>query len=242
MSILSVDFHTHILPGIDDGCPNVVEAVQMLQMEYTQGVKKVFFTPHFHADVDYPDDFIAKRKQAFDTLVDKIETDKDYPELILGAEVRFCPGMSAWEQLNMLTLGDTGYILIEMPNAVWGEEVYAELESIYKNRNLIPILAHVERYFVPFRTHAMLRRFRALPLCLQYNCDFFIERRTRNLARKLLSKGFVDVIGSDCHSATWRAPNIQQAREEILDFVDEASVRIIERNEQMISQSRYVKE
>ena len=69
MSILSVDFHSHILPGIDDGCPAVDEAIKMLQMECEQGVKKIFLTPHFNAHVDFPDVFIKKRRKSFDELM-----------------------------------------------------------------------------------------------------------------------------------------------------------------------------
>lgn len=42
-----VDFHTHILPGIDDGSKTSEESVAMLQMEAQQGIEHVVLTPHF---------------------------------------------------------------------------------------------------------------------------------------------------------------------------------------------------
>ena len=45
-----LDFHTHILPGVDDGSRNVDESMQMLAKMKEQGVSQVVATPHFYAD------------------------------------------------------------------------------------------------------------------------------------------------------------------------------------------------
>src|SRR5699024_4221728 len=55
-----IDIHCHIIPGVDDGAESFEEAVQMLRMEYTQGVRKIIATPHY-------------RKQYFETSAEKIK-------------------------------------------------------------------------------------------------------------------------------------------------------------------------
>ena len=45
-----IDFHTHILPGIDDGSRNSEESIQMLNLEQEQDITKIVFTPHFYAN------------------------------------------------------------------------------------------------------------------------------------------------------------------------------------------------
>lgn len=222
MQFLSVDLHTHILPGIDDGCPSAEEAVRMLRMEYEQGVKTVFLTPHFRGQNMYPNQFLESRQASYDAMLSALSANDLIPQLVLGAEVRYCPGMSAWEQLTDLTLGNTNCILIEMPFGYWPASAYQELKFILNERKLVPILAHIERYFLPFRKRSMLKSLLEIPVLLQCNASFFTERRTRAFALKLFKENRVHFIGSDCHSATWRAPNIGFAREILRSHTNEA--------------------
>ena len=60
-----VDFHTHILPGIDDGSSSAEESLAMLQMEKEQGIDTVVVTPHFYPQEDRPERFLKRRKEAF---------------------------------------------------------------------------------------------------------------------------------------------------------------------------------
>lgn len=54
-----IDFHSHILPAMDDGSRNIEESLQMLRMLQEQGVERVIATPHFYADENPPDVFCA---------------------------------------------------------------------------------------------------------------------------------------------------------------------------------------
>ena len=44
---MRIDFHTHILPGMDDGSSSIEESLAMLQAEGDAGIERVVFTPHF---------------------------------------------------------------------------------------------------------------------------------------------------------------------------------------------------
>jgi len=63
-----IDFHTHVLPGIDDGSASLDESLEMLRMEMLQGIKTVVATPHFYAHHDEPDRFIERRAMAEERL------------------------------------------------------------------------------------------------------------------------------------------------------------------------------
>ena len=52
-----IDFHTHILPGLDDGAKSVAISAGLLQMEADQGVKEIVFTPHYYAKKTVPRNF-----------------------------------------------------------------------------------------------------------------------------------------------------------------------------------------
>ena len=63
-----IDFHSHILPAMDDGSKNIEESLQMLRMLQEQGVERVIATPHFYADENPPDVFLRRRADAWEHL------------------------------------------------------------------------------------------------------------------------------------------------------------------------------
>ena len=59
-----VDFHSHILPGMDDGASSPEESLQMLARSRQQGVDVLFATSHFYADEEDPAAFLVRREEA----------------------------------------------------------------------------------------------------------------------------------------------------------------------------------
>ncbi len=226
--ILTTDFHSHILPGIDDGSPTPEESIEMIRMEQADGVNRIILTPHFYPQQMYPAEFIAKRQESLDRLLSVLPVDMDTPQLILGAEVLFSPGMSQWDQLDTLTIGNTKYILIEMPFFKWGESAFLELKLIHNERGLKPILAHIERYLPSCLGSLFLNRISELPVFLQSNCEFITDNRTQRTALKFIKAKKIQFIGTDCHSASWRAPNMAQAREILLKNTDMKTLAFLE--------------
>lgn len=236
MTMLLTDFHTHILPNIDDGSTSTEEAVKLVHQELEQGVQTICLTPHFDAQKLYPEEFLKNRDAAMVHLRSELGDEDVIPDFVLGAEVQFCSGMSLWEQLDQLTLGNTGYILIEMPLPPWKDSVLKELEAIYTERNIVPILAHIERYLTPFNMKKILQRLDRLPVLLQVNCSFFNEWRTRKTALKLLNAHKIHLIGSDCHRTSWRPPNMMQTRNILSKHLTQATVSFLSMTEKSILQ------
>lgn len=234
MKILTADFHTHILPEIDDGSKSVEESLEMLYKEQSDGVESIFLTPHFSGQQMYPDTFLTARENALNQLRRVLSNHAKMPELISGAEVQYSPGMSQWEQLDLLSIGDSKYILIEMPFAKWTDSIYSELRYICFQRGLTPIIAHVERYLTRFNAKRVLNCLLSIPVLLQVNCEFLTDKRTQNTALKLLKEQKVHLIGSDCHSATWRSPIMAEAREVLLSNADAQTLAFLENNERNV--------
>ena len=63
------DFHSHILPGVDDGSTSVEESIAMLRMLSRQGVSHVVATPHFYPNYDDPEQFLRRRKDVYEDLL-----------------------------------------------------------------------------------------------------------------------------------------------------------------------------
>jgi protein-tyrosine phosphatase len=124
-----VDFHSHILPDMDDGSASVEESLAMLRMEQEQGITHVVATPHFYARYDSPAQFLQKRERAEALLRKEMEKYKDLPQLTVGAEVYYFAGMSESEFLPQLTTGGGNCILVEMPHGPWTDQMYRELTA-----------------------------------------------------------------------------------------------------------------
>ena len=213
-----VDFHTHILPCVDDGSHSLEESIEMLKEQSKQGVSRVVATPHFYANHHSPLRFFNKRQEAECRLREAMSAFQDMPKLSVGAEVFFFEGVSDCEFLQEMAVSDTNCVMIEMPMGKWSKRNLQELAEIKYKQGLVPVIAHIDRYIRPFRTNRIPEILSELPVIIQANSSFFIDIFTRRLALKLLKEGKIQLIGSDCHNLDIRPPNISQA----LDIIEES--------------------
>lgn len=229
-----IDVHCHILPGIDDGSRSVEESLTMLRSEAAQGIRHVVATPHFYAHQDTPEHFLAKRAAAEETLRAAMKEDSSLPGLEVGAEVHYYSGIGNSEILSELTMGHGGCILIEMPQPPWTSRMYYELEEIRSRQNLTPIIAHIDRYIGPFRTHGIPENLEKLPVLVQANAGFFLRRGTTKMALRMLERGQIHLLGSDCHDMLVRAPNLQKAEDVIRSHLGREPLDRIQQKQQMM--------
>ena len=206
-----IDFHSHVLPGMDDGSESVAQSLQMLRLLAQQGVTHVVATPHFYAHQDTPDAFLARRAESEASLRAAMAGCDGLPELLMGAEVHYFPGISEAAAVRGLTIGGKSCMLLEMPEYAWTASMYREMEQLKSKQGITPILAHVDRYMGPWHNRDLPKRLARLPVAVQVNGAFFLRRSTRGLALKLLRQGFVHLLGSDCHNVTTRRPNLGEA-------------------------------
>ena len=210
-----VDFHSHILPGIDDRSSSREMSIEMLRMEARQGITHVVATPHFYANEDKLERFLQRRDRAEQALRSEMEKHTGLPELLVGAEVSFFRGISETKFLRDLTIRGSDCILIEMPAAPWNESMFAELGAIWERQRLMPIIAHLDRYIGPWWTYRIPERLARLPVLVQANAEAFTDRRMAKLMLRLLKEDGVHLLGSDCHNIADRKPNLAQAMERI---------------------------
>lgn len=206
-----IDFHSHILPGIDDGSASLQESIELLRLEAAQGICHVLLTPHFYAMEDEPEGFLRRRAEAEALLREEMGRHDGLPRVSMGAEVSFFRGMSESEYLRRLTIAGGKCILIEMPPAPWPECVYRELEKIWLLQGIVPVLAHIDRYISPLRTYHIPARLAKLPVLVQANASFFLDRRTAGMAMRLLKADRIHILGSDCHNVMDRRPELGKA-------------------------------
>lgn len=201
------DLHSHVLPGMDDGCKTPEESRRVLEMSARQGVRYLAATPHFYAEQESVDSFLARREAAMKRLA-AATRELEGPQLCLGAEVAWYPGLLQEQQLDALCLGRSNYLLLEMPFSRWTPSVARQVRALRYEQGIVPILAHVERYPDVGR---MLDELIENGVLIQMNAEHLLQNR-RDAAR-LLRRGMVDVLGSDCHGAEHRPPKLGPAWE-----------------------------
>ena len=205
-----IDWHSHILPAMDDGSRDVAESISMLEMLTSQGVDTVIATPHFYANDESVESFLNRRDEAYAML--KSHLTDDLPEIILGAEVRFYSGISRSPDLKALRIEGSKLLLLEMPMTKWTEYMVRELIELSCKSGIQIVLAHVERY-LGLQKKSVWERIAQSGILMQVNGRFFTSFSTKRKAISLLREGSVQFVGSDCHNTTSRAPKIGDAFE-----------------------------
>ncbi len=214
--IQRIDFHTHILPAIDDGSSSIEESLNMLKILADANVEAVVLTPHFYADRDYPEAFLKARQESFEKLKAAVENEH-LPKLFIGAEVAYFDGIRTCDQMKDLVIVGTDCLLIELPFSGWNTRVFDNILRLANRIHITPILAHIDRYRLKRSDLHLLEVFSEAGGIIQGNADFFLARNTEKKALKMFEIGMIQILGSDCHNIRSRAPKIGGA----FDIIDQ---------------------
>lgn len=206
-----IDFHSHILPGIDDGSKNIDTSVQMLQESRAQGVDIMIATPHFYASRNRIEIFLENRKKAFETLEKHMP--QMAPKIRLGAEVAFFSGMSRADQIEKLTIEGTRILLLEMPFGPWTDSEILEVKKLIEERGFHIVLAHLERFMKMSANKKYINQLLQMPLHVQINAEGLLDWKQRRKLIKMFAKNEAHFLGSDCHGMHHRPPNLISGRE-----------------------------
>ncbi len=230
------DFHSHALPGIDDGSRDANESKAMLEASFGQGVGALALTPHFYARHDRPEHFLKKRAEALERLSAVYDPEK-HPTVFVGAEVAYYEGPGNSRAAPELTLGESKFLLIEMPFSRWNETVFRDIDAL-RARGIVPIVAHIERY-MQYQKRGTLEKLIAGGCLLQSNAEFFLEKHTAKKALKMLKKGQIALLGSDMHNLTSRPQQLLAAATAIENAgLGEALSEILDRSAYVFSQMK----
>ena len=228
-----IDFHAHILPGMDDGSESVKDSLRMLRYSASQGITSIVATPHFYAEHESPHSFLKRRGEAWKLLQEGCRGEAGLPGIFPGAEVRMFSGMAASEEIEKLAIAGTRYILIETPFERWTENVFRTLSSV-RAKGLHPIIVHIERYVSFQKGTDNIERLLSGDVLIQANAEAFLKRFGSRWAMRMLSQGRVHLLGSDCHNMTSRPPNLGEGAEVIRRKLGEDVIRDISRRAERI--------
>ena len=209
-----IDFHTHLLPCIDDGANSVETAKRMIEQSKEQGVTTVLLTSHYYGKKRSPEQFLEKRAEAFALLKSVAPQGIDFR---LAAEVHFTGDIiPSFTDLAKLKIEGTNYILLELPfTSVWRKDLLERIKEFIDETGLTPVLAHIERYETFQKNPKMLSKFVAAGCLTQLNAKAFLDKKRVSFAQAALRHGLAHCIGSDMHDCESRAQNLAFAKAEI---------------------------
>ena len=200
LSGLHCDMHSHLIPGIDDGSPDLETSIRLIRGLMDLGYKKIITTPHVNADIFPNTSAIIRAGQA--ELTGELERQKIDVELSAAAE--YLIDDSFMRMLDndepLLTLQDR-LVLVELSFAVPAmnlKEVLFQLQL----KGYQPVLAHPERYLYFGANKAWYQELRDAGCLFQLNLMSFsghYGRESLQLVEYLVKKKFVDLLGTDLH-------------------------------------------
>ncbi len=209
-----IDLHCHMLPGIDDGAPDLATALAMARIAVADGIHTVACTPHIYPGL-YENDAAGIRRAIADFRVALAEAGIALT-LVEGADTHMAPDLVQNLKAGRVpTLAGSRYFLYEPPHHVapprLEEQVFALLANGY-----VPVITHPERLTWIESHYAIFLRLAKAGAWLQLTAGAVTGRfgkRPQYWSQKLMDEGPVHLIASDAHSAGRRSPVMSEARE-----------------------------
>lgn len=223
-----IDFHSHILPSIDDGATDCTMSIKMLKDAYNAGIHTVVSTSHCYpkteADIE---NFLQKRADAYANLKQAISSEENIPKIVLGCEVNVSTDLAELKNIKKLCIENTDYLLVEMPHGGWEEWM---VDSVYKLTllGIRPIMAHIDRYM--FHDKELFRALSELGFLYQVNSDLFVSKGVKRIANHIIHSGHLHILGSDMHNITTRKSTLAKAIKVLSKRYGEDAVRQIYSN------------
>lgn len=193
----SVDIHSHILPGIDDGAKNIDESLILVEKMHKLGFRKMIATPH-----TYPGLYNNSNQnitESYNLVFDKIKNEYD-----IGYASEYMCDDSIYEKIenNSILTFKSKHVLIEMSFMAMYNDFYNLLFKLNLNKYQ-PILAHPERYLFIANNFDEFRKIK------KYGCKFQLNLlsitghygdQVLKISEKLLEENLIDFVGSDIHN------------------------------------------
>lgn len=206
-----IDIHNHRLFGVDDGAETLEDSIHMLQDAKRQEIEKIILTPHYRRGMfAYPtgvieENFIKLKEKAGELGM----------ELFLGCEYHVNSDIVKNLQSGRCkTLAESDYVLTEYSYQTEYSYIAEQTQHLL-SCGYFPVIAHVERYQCLQKKPVLCKELADMGALIQINADSVLGLdgfSAKQFCRKLLKKGWADIIASDAHNRSDRACNLKECR------------------------------
>ena len=211
-----VDIHHHLLPGLDDGSPDLATSIDMARMAAQDGITHIVCTPHANDRYVY-DPF--RVEDLITTLRSRLIEERIELRLVRGADFHLTYDniREAIADPARFSIAGRGYLMTELPD--YGSftnfnETFYQLQVA----NLTPVLTHPERNATLQGDRSRLEDWMRQGVLMQVTAGSVLGhmgRKAQKMAYDLLEKRWVHFIATDAHNLTSRPPKLRAAYEEV---------------------------
>ncbi|MFO1020305.1 MAG: CpsB/CapC family capsule biosynthesis tyrosine phosphatase [Planctomycetales bacterium] len=197
-----IDLHSHLVPGIDDGCATREDSLACVRQLMAQGFIGTVCTPHIIQD-QFPDNTPARIAPLVAELQEYLIANGLNYRLWTGGEVRIAPGILNWfDSIGIPTLGSSRYVLLDWWERAWPDYGYGLFRDLL-DANYQPILAHPERMGLPEQElFSLIADLREMGVLLQGNFNSISGGegpQAAAWAKQWLEQGDYDLLATDMH-------------------------------------------
>ncbi|MDO5291430.1 MAG: hypothetical protein Q4F05_01645 [bacterium] len=237
-----LDFHTHILPGVDDGSKDMEMTKAMLMKAYEEGVRTILATSHHYPGRTKQDP--EKRRdlvKQVDEIAKQISPDM---KVLQGNEIYYRESIvEELENGTVLPLADTKYVLVEFnPNEHY-RRIYEGISELIQS-GYYPVIAHVERVGTLIGSRSHMKELIEMSCYMQANSGSFMggffDKQSKTLLA-LMKENMIHFIGSDCHNLTSRPPRMEACVKKLYKKLPKETVdQVLIYNQERFLQNKFL--
>ena len=217
-----IDFHTHILPNIDDGSRSIDETFNLIKEAKEVGFEGIVLTSHYIEN--YYETDVPERDVWVKAITENLQAKGIETNLYLANEIYISDNMMRLlEEGKASTINNSCYVLFELPLNSEPLNLYDVIYSLQENK-LIPILAHPERYSYVQKEPELVYDLIDKGCLMQANYGSIIGQygvKAEFIVRKFFENNMIHFLGSDVHRQNSIYPKIPFALEKIREIVGE---------------------
>lgn len=204
-----IDIHSHVLPGLDDGSPNLGESLRMMRVAAETGITDLVATPHANLRYRFDPQAIEQK------LMELAEAFGQRVRLHRGCDFHFYFDniQDALAHPTKYTINHKNYLLVEFPEVLIAkttEEVFGRM----LDAGMVPIITHPERNYLLHRRLDKLQGWVGQGCLVQVTAQSLLGRfgrEARKICRELIERGLVHFVASDSHDSQDRPPRLDIA-------------------------------
>ena len=209
----TIDIHCHIMPGVDDGSPDMATSLEMLRIADKNGITHLILTPHhkpMHHNVS-PEHNVVYRKK----LQEAAKEAGIKAKLFSGNEIYYSDEtMEELMEGEICSLAGSDYVLVEFHPTNPYKAIQNAVSRV-QAAGYIPIIAHVERYSDIVSHPSRVKDLIEMGSFIQVNASSIMGKYgfgISHFTKKLLKEELVHFVASDAHDTGRRAPNLLDCR------------------------------
>lgn len=231
-----IDFHSHIVYGVDDGAESIEDSVQILKNAEIAGFKDIILTPHYMEN--YYEVHKNEIAEKIELIKQKCKEENININLYQANEIYITNHMTELLQEGIASsINNSKYVLFELP---MNEEPSNLLEVVYSllENGKIPIIAHPERYSYIQKEPNKLLELIEIGVLFQTNYGSILGQYGKEIqktANLLLENNFIHFLGSDVHKTGHIYKNIDEIKKQLRKILSEEKIdELTEKNAEKV--------